>query len=126
MREVTFIRGLEVETVRAAPLDGVRYYEMGELPTILPTEELLMTEQVVKERVVPVHRLRGLRGPRSDTYIAYSADVQELLELPFTVMERQLKEQDVALLTLRSRLARLTDATLWERLRFLFQKRLPE
>ncbi len=88
----------------------------------------LHTDGVYDIRVAPAHHFKNMfRYPHNtniedqDLFIAYSADVQELLELPFDCLSNQLTdalEEQQALKT------RLTAATLWQRLKFLFLKRL--
>ncbi len=128
MRYVKFIKGLQVDERPVLGPDEIRYHVMEPMPVPLfngdDQEEYLLPEGTVETMVVPVHELRGCdkEDPRypPELYIAYSKDVQMLLQMPFDVMKRQLDEQSTQIMTLYDERAAIRRATWWRRLVYVF------
>jgi len=62
---------------------------------------------------------------QNTVYIAWSQEVQELLEMPFDLLKRQLDENHKLINGLNSKLLRYRHAGWWKRLRYLFNRRQP-
>lgn len=91
MRMVKFIKSLNVDLI---PLTGndMKYYSQNfTVVDDIGKPAFLHTEVQVKEHVVPINIFSQIRkGKRTETYIAYSEEVQELLEMPFKSINEQL------------------------------------
>lgn len=143
MRYVTLVESLNLRKLPMLNNDEVRYHS---LDTITPVPgpgdtEFLATDQRIETRVVPIHQFvfpdRGKSAPvdmdmlnrrvqaQNTVYIAWSQEVQELLEMPFDVLKRQLDEAHVWINDLRYDRDRYRHAGWWKRLRYLFTRRRP-
>lgn len=130
MREVTFVSGLKIESVLATGANEISYHVMSERPLFATDGSALALENMtVTSQVVPVHALRGLNWrDQSTTYIAYSKEVQKLLCLPFDAMAKQIEALESTASQLRQlhdkRLREIADSTLWQRLKYLFTRKI--
>lgn len=143
MRYVTLVESLNLRKLPMLNNDEVRYHS---LDTITPVPgpgdtEFLATEERIETRVVPIHEFvfpdRGRSAPvdmdmlnrrvqaQNKVYIAWSQEVQELLEMPFDVLKRQLDEAQGLINDLRYVRDRYRYAGWWKRLRYLFTRRRP-
>lgn len=143
MRYVTLVESLNLRKLPMLNNDEVRYHSLEAItPVPGPGEpEFLATDQRIETRVVPIHEFvfpdRGKAAPvnmdelnrqvtaRNSVYIAWSQEVQELLEMPFDVLKRQLDEAHVLINCMRADLACYRHAGWWKRLRYLFNRRRP-
>lgn len=143
MRYVTLVESLNLRKLPMLNKDEVRFHSLETLtPVPGPGDtEFLATEQTIETRVVPIHEFvfpdRGKAAPvsmdelnrrvvaRNSVYIAWSPEVQELLEMPFDVLKRQLDEAHVLINGMSSDLACYRCAGWWKRLRYLFNRRRP-
>ena len=125
MRKVKFISGLKVESRPMLNPDEIRYHMMESIPPVPVGDEFLATTAEVNTMVVPIHWLRKIEnGEQVDTYIAYSKDVQELLEMPFDVLRDENITLTHQLYDARDRIDNICGAGLWRRLKFLFTKKI--
>lgn len=127
MREVNFIRGLVIEKVLCAPRQDIEVHDMRGSLTPTTTDEALLTDEAVTTTVVPVHRLsRSTREPvtgdvvRCDTFIAYSKEVQELIEIPIDAIAEALKLCENNLQHSRQQVDSFRRGSFWSRLRYAF------
>ncbi len=128
MRRVKFIRSLVVDEVTA--FDEVEYHRAPPQCTMTSDGALLTGADHVTHRVIPVtHLCQNYRDrvARTDTYIAYSDEVCELLETPInTIIESNNRLQSDAL-ELRYELGRFKrwrsahTKSFWKRLMFVFK-----
>lgn len=142
MKKVKFVRSLNIE--------NVEYYKHDEIRCTNMTPVMgdygygyLDTGAQVTDRVVPITKFtRYKRDPRTqevfsqDTYIAWSPEVEELLDLPFRSLNEQID-------TLKTKTWKLEDelrgykeanrelkscldksATFWQRVKYLFARKL--
>lgn len=131
MRYVKFIKALVVDERPMVNPKEVRHHMMEPMPVpcLEPggREEYLLTEQTVETMVCPIHELRGCDKENPtyppELYIAYSRDVQMLLKMPFDTMKRELEECRDVCEVQRHMLAEYTSAGIWQRLRYLFNRR---
>ena len=125
MRKVQFISGLKIESRPMLNPDEVRYHLMDNIPPVPVGGEFLATTAEVNTMVAPIHWLRKIEnGEQVDTYIAYSKEVQDLLELPFDVLKDENDNLINQLYDARNRISDVCDAGFWRRLRFLFTKKI--
>jgi hypothetical protein len=130
MRYVKFIKRLVVDEVPLLARDEVRYAQLDTLtPIAYSGDEVLMTDAVVQDIVVPVHRLcKATRDQRTGenhvdtTYIAYSEEVQKLLEMPFDVIKSELEACRAMGEVYRGRLSDVKNANLWTRIKYVFKQ----
>jgi hypothetical protein len=130
VRYVKFIKALVIDE---RPVFGPDEYQYHVMENIVPlageVEEYLVSEQTVETMVVPIHEIRGANSIRPDwppeLYIAYSKNVQLLLEMPFDTIKRELEEARVLVRGLSADLACFRCAGLWGRLRYVFTRRKP-
>lgn len=128
MRYVKFIKRLVIDKLPMISGDEIRYHTSHDLPPMIDGEMLLVKEPVITH-IVPIHRLcKATRDNRTgenhiDTiYIAYSKEVQELLEMPFDVIKSELETCRVLSHTQAIRLNRVRYATVWIRIKYLFKQ----
>lgn len=126
MREIKFIRNVEIDLLPMGNPDEVRYHMMGPVPPlpVMPDDhdpEFLLADYTIETQVVPVHYLRtGNRNVRDDMYIAYSKEVQELLGMPFDIIRKEKEQMYKHNAVLDAKLYRVKTAKVWQRIKFLF------
>tara|TARA_R100001143_G_C3360997_1_gene135681 strand:- start:13239 stop:13616 length:378 start_codon:yes stop_codon:yes gene_type:complete len=124
MKRVKFVRQLVVDDVRYVG-DYVEYRCIGTSPDItrvVKGDEEGFLLGVEQKELAPVHHLCDVHnGTRRDLFIAYSKEVQELLGMPFDTLSNELEDAREAISALHSRIGH---ATLWQRIKYLFTKRL--
>ncbi len=136
MRYVKFIKGLVIDERPVVGPDEIRYHAMEQMPVPLfelkaggsNPAEFLIPEETIETMVVPIHELRGCNNVRPDyppeLYIAYSKDVQMLLEMPFDTIKSELEASRGTVRTLTGNLSRWRNAGLWLRIKYLFGRRV--
>ena len=136
MRMVRFIKGLVIDERPVVGPKEIQYHAMEHMPVPLfelapagsNPEEYLIPEQTIETMVVPIHEFRGCNkeDPRypAELYIAYSKEVQMLLKMPFDILKRELEECRDFLEVQRHMLNEWRDAGLWDRIKFLFGRRV--
>lgn len=132
MRYVKFIKGLVIDERPMLNPDEVRHHMIEPMPVPIlepgGAEEYLLTEQTVETMVCPIHELRGCDKEHPtyppELYIAYSKDVQMLLKMPFDTYKREVEECRSHCEVLRHMLSDWRHAGLWERVKFLFGRRV--
>lgn len=130
MRYVKFIKALVVDKVPCENRDSIRYSVMQDIiPIVSDRNEVLLTNEVVQDMVVPVHHLcRNHKDyktgeiRRTNTFIAYSKEVQELLEMPFDVIKSELESCRALCTMYQGRLSDVKHANLWTRIKYLFKQ----
>ena len=121
MKRVKFIRELVIDEVPMVERDEIRYHVFDDLVPFSADAALIAKD--VEVRVVPVHRLSKMHNGETVTnYIAYSKEVQELLEMPFDVMKKEREILDGHCTRITRELDSYRDAKLWARIKFVFQK----
>ena len=114
-RCATLITGLVMQRVIMGRNASAHYYTVPELGPLIASdgEILALTEPMkITERVVPITKVCS-RG-KSDLYIAYSEEVEELLGVPVRVI---LKEKDAAY----AELNRLRSMSAWEHIKTAYR-----
>jgi len=122
MRRVKLIRELVIDEVPVMGCEEIRYFTAPPLRTVgVGPNEFMAVDATVTTHVVPIHRIsRGSPSGVTHTYIAYSKEVQDLLEMPFDAITRE-SENCRALTNKTSReLGAIKNMRFWDRLRFLF------
>jgi hypothetical protein len=142
IREVSFIRGLDIATV---PLyegqAGVPYHELcypAGLDAYIALPEAIEFKGEHTIHIAPVHHIHRAfnsgryleRTQHTDTYIAYSKEVQKLLGMPFDTLREENSTLEMVSYTLRKdleekniELENLRDS-FWARMKFLFTKKI--
>lgn len=123
MKRVKFIKSLNVEILPLTDYN-IRYWNTEATPIMDEGEEkLLHTTLKVKMEIIPVHILSKVKGRKriSTTYIAYSKEVEDLLDMPFNTMRREIKELSFSLQFLHNK---IDTATIFNKLRYLFTGKL--
>ena len=124
MRRVKFITGLKIEDRTLYDGQELRYATMSAMPqnlAFLDKNAAIDIETTVEYRVVPVQHLRQYTpGGPSDTFIAHSPEVENLLKMPFEAMQQHIKEQQGEIQRLMPFWNWVRRAGFWQRLRFLF------
>jgi len=130
MRYVKFIKRLVIDQIPMLSRDEIRYQSMENMVPIGP-DNVLLPDSVVETQIVPIHRLCKAHRDRKTgenyvdtTYIAYSKEVQELLEMPFDVIKSELEESRRQLNLVRRRLGDMLNANVWTRIKYLFKQEL--
>ncbi len=137
MRKVKFIKSLNIEEVMSRDPNNIRYHEVRLDDWSMTLDRQLVNAKTDK-KIVPIHHISegrryecedspdGYRAEITDTYIAYSEEVEKLLEMPFKLINDENKELQLKvdrlnseLLEVRSRENRLRES-LWLRVKFLF------
>jgi hypothetical protein len=136
VRYVQFIKGLEIDERPVVNPEEVRYHSMENMPYPLTDlspggsnpEEYLIAERTIETLVVPIHEFRGCdkEDPRypPELYIAYAKDVQMLLKMPFDLYKREIEECRAHCEVQRHMLSDWRHAGLWERIKFVFGRRV--
>jgi len=89
-RVVKFV-DLNVREINSFGMDYYRYHSLQSLDGAVHISEDRVVEVAVDSgvRVVPIHRI--CHSARKDLYIAYSQEVQELLEIPINSITAELR-----------------------------------
>ena len=133
---VKFVKSLNVVNVPMHDPKTFRY--TGAYIKLVDTEDfsgIMETTFEIQEHVVPIQHLSQTwalpkrRGPDDtityDYFIAVSEEVEELLQLPFKDQCSQIKDLEHQLDHKKARLWQIKNASLWQRLKYLFTKELP-
>ena len=115
IEERPMLRGSEVIKYHSCEPFGLNYVD---------GEGTMVPERTIKDRIVPIHQINKIdKSVKPDlcdnkppkiikTYIAYSKEVQELLEMPFDLMKGEIED-------LQKRNERIATASLWKRCKFM-------
>jgi len=144
MRNVKFVRSLNVEIAQVMSDTELRYHDFKMTRMASNGASLRFADEEVKEHVVPIHQFcrvtQEARHPGEapeieTTYLAYSKEVEELLELPFLALRNEVRDahhgriraerQAEDLHSLNSMMTEVVEeASFWKRLKFLFGGKL--
>ena len=108
MREVILIEGLKTRHVLA--YDYFEYFELKKGPPHDNVARCMETKEFIEpvygeRRIAPVHHIaKQTRSGRSDLYIAYTNEVQRLLEMPFDCMKTRADDAESRLHVARQEL----------------------
>ena len=133
VKKVTLITDLVMESVPYYGQDDLRTMRMPQLD-ICPSGDggaLAMAE--AETSIVPIIRLSKMAfGDRTDTYIAYSPDVEEKLGVPINTIYKQMKSdseelnrQRIFSADLGAKLLAIGEASFWQRVKFVFTGKVP-
>jgi hypothetical protein len=137
-RMVNFVKSLNVERVPMHDSKMFRY--SGGYPKVIDTPDfygIMDSTFEIKEHVVPVQHLSQswvVPGKSSlgrnmvhtkDTFIAVSEEVEDLLMLPFKHQYSKIKDLEYALSHEKVKLWQFQNASIWQRIKYLFTKELP-
>ena len=124
MKIVKYVHSLNVEERPYLGVDELQSHRV-DMPTLAPVPDgALALAEEVEVRVVPIHHLQwnNARQGRGDAYIAYSKEVQDLLEMPFDAMSKQIDTLIDHNDRLRVRVHHFQNMTLWQRIKWVFLK----
>ncbi len=132
MRYVKFIKGLVIDERPMLNPKEVRHHMVDPMPVPCVgadgSEEYLLVEKTIETMVYPIHELRGCDKTNPtyppELYIAYSRDVQMLLEMPFDIIKRELEECRSHAARQYGLLVEWRNADLWTRIKFVFGQRV--
>ena len=145
MKTVKFIKGLVIDEVALLEGEDLHQWQYPiQNMARISSDSALMTEEKIDFRVVPIHHLRDSKRQldgsvkHSDTYIAYSDEVKDLLEMPFDVLqgcidaerahsgriESQLYKAESENRGYDSRMREIDASSLWKRIKFVFTKKI--
>lgn len=149
MRTAKLIKSLEIEEVQIFSGDEVQYTTLRypDNLSVVGPEDFMDTDLKVEHSIVPVIRINTPkdvpqheleahgeamgRPPVDELYIAYSPEVQQLLEMPFNVLHQECKSLSASLSTTQTELRvvrgdftdlklEIDGAGVWQRLKYLF------
>ena len=129
MRIVKFIQSLNIKDVRLYKYQELKYSTLS-MDRLQPISDDEFIDAEADTRVIPVHEFRKNYGRNSDYteeyFIAFSKEVQDLLEMPFDIMKEQLESAHSELSLLRRQLNSYKNMGILNRLRFFLTKRFKD
>lgn len=91
MRYVNFVKSLVVERLPLAGREMAYYTQDFTCVDDNGEPAMLYTDSNITEHVIPVHMISHInKGERVETFIAYSKEVEELIEIPFKAITEEL------------------------------------
>lgn len=138
MKKVKFIRSLNIEDVPCADRHYFEYHQLASVNfvEIEGSESILLSKEPSDCHSVSIQKINkattasDLLNPEiEETYIAYSKEVQEFLEMPFDLLQEQLytaqkrcNKYQSEVYYLRETLEEYKEASFKKRLKFLFKR----
>lgn len=126
----TLVLSLNTKQVPVLPGDKIRYMPMQSFAQVSDDMFIGNVEDCAITHVVGAHRFSqriddGVSpwwagAEIETTYIAYSEDVQRLLELPFDLISESRDQAQAKNAKLQGRIEDIKTCSFWQRLRFLF------
>lgn len=129
MRIVKFIHSLNIQERPYYGEDEINYSNFDRISLIdrEPVGGGILTDEVCETKIVPVHKINRRKINSNEvetTYIAYSEEVEKLLDMPFTLLKENAKLNSEYSYQLERELRRYTTATWWTRFRYLFTSKI--
>lgn len=123
MRQVKFIKSLNIEILPLTKYNEVEYHTYNPSHVMSEYDPYFLHTKDVTTQVVPVNQFtkENSEGERVETYIAYSEEVEELLNMPFKSISHQIEMISRTLDIVRYT---VTNATFIKRLKYLFTRKL--
>ena len=91
MRYVNFIKSLNVERIPLTGRDMTYYSQNFTLVDDNGEPAFLHTQEQVTIHTIPINLISHVNTEKpSETYIAYSKEVEELIEIPFMAIKEEL------------------------------------
>lgn len=135
-RMVTFVKSLNIEKLPMHDPHAFKYPMLR--PKVVDSHGfygILDSTFEIEAHVVPIQHLCESwnvplrRGPdllrTKDTFIAVSKEVEDLLELPFKHQYSRIKDLEYQLSYKEVKLWQFQNASLWQRIKYLFTMELP-
>jgi hypothetical protein len=138
MRVVKFVESLNIREVRLVEGEDLRYQYQENLAPISGCNAFIVGQDV-KTRIVPIHHTvkksfdvgDDTQCAFIDKFVAYSDEVQDFLELPFDHLKATVESLDRVVIRyrddnnkLRSKIREMSQANFWNRLKFLFSRKM--
>jgi hypothetical protein len=121
VRYVNLIRSLDIIEVPMVNSEEVQYQPLESMHAVGIDEFLLDTTATVKHKPLPIHKISKIcHGQKVDTFIAYSREVQDLLELPFDLLKKENEMLTISNSKLERELSNIKELPFLGRLKFLF------
>jgi hypothetical protein len=118
--EALLITGVEYEIVRNKKIHEFPLYgaDIGKVYPINGTDECIYARTVVNLPIMQFGKREN--GQNKRMYVAYSPEVEELLDKPYTLMHEDLEKANKLIKKQYLRLSAYSSATFWQKIKYLF------